>query len=156
MDRSPKEIVYSPNKYRETEGIKRILILTLLLQRELLFSPPFVRSVESSTLFRFVLMVQRVLVLQLPQLVVVIVQSGILMALIQIQHSILVHLFLRSVDSSGQFMMPFMVMRKRVGLLLQRWQMSLTSIQVFLKSSSLLMGRRKNWPLNTFSINQWG
>nr|DAL45331.1 MAG TPA_asm: hypothetical protein [Caudoviricetes sp.] len=91
MDRSPKEIVYSPNKYRETEGVKRILILTLLLQRELLFSPPFVRSVENSMLFRFVLMVQKVLVLRLLQLVVVIVQSGILMVLIQIQHSILVH-----------------------------------------------------------------
>lgn len=121
MDESPKEIVYSPNKYRETEGIKRILILTLLLQREEQSSPPFVRNVENLTSFRFVLMVQRELVQLSLLLVVAIVHRFSPMELIQIRLSILVHLFLRNVDFSGQFMMPSTVMRKRVELLSQLW-----------------------------------
>ena len=65
-------------------------------------------------------MVQKELVQQLLLLVVDIVQNYIPMVLIQIQHNISVHLFLKSVDSFGQFMMLFMVMRKRVEPLSQR------------------------------------
>ena len=62
MDGSPKEIVYSPNKYRETEGIKRILISILLHQRERKYLKQFVKKEENLTVYRFVLLVQKELV----------------------------------------------------------------------------------------------
>ena len=57
-----KEIVYSPNKYRETEGIKRISTLILLHQRERKYLKQFVRKEESLIVYRFVLLVQKELV----------------------------------------------------------------------------------------------